>query len=129
MRRLRLLRLAGRRRTGDLVELLRVTPEDLVTHRLFTISEAALDAGVDLVAVERRRMWKISLEHYVVHANLVDQAARRRLLKPVTGIDVAREILGRQQIEFGMFFPHAVAQELVVHRLEYEGNPADAAFD
>src|SRR5260370_23078751 len=94
MRRLRLRRLVRRRRTGDLVELLRVLPEDLMPDRLLTIREAAFDAGVHLVAEERSRMWKISLEQDVVDADLIDQAPRCRLLKPVTGIDVAREILG-----------------------------------
>jgi hypothetical protein len=50
---------------------------------------------VYLVGVERGGMRKVGLEQDVIHANFINQTAWRGLLKPVTGIDVAREVLRR----------------------------------
>ena len=74
-------------------------------------------------------MGEVGLEHDLVHADLVHQPSRGDLLEPVAGIDVAREILGRQHVQVGSLFRHAVAQELIVQGFEREGNPADAALD
>src|SRR5689334_3576306 len=82
-----------------------------------------------VLAVERSWMREIGLEHHVVRPDVIDQASRSDLLEPIAGVDVAREVLGWQQVKFGTLLAHAVALKLVVHRLEHKGNPPDATLD
>src|SRR5262249_47326472 len=113
----------------DLIELLCVGPQDLAPYRFLAIGETASDALVHLFTIKRGRMRKISFEHHIIRANLVDKTPGRDLFEPVTSVDVTSEILGRQQIELGTLFTHAVAEELVIHGLEHERYPSDTALD
>src|SRR5215472_13580809 len=116
-------------RALDLIELLCIVPQNLSPYRFFAIGESAPDALVHLLAIERGRMRKIGFEHDIVRADLVDKTPGRDLFEPVTRVDVTGEILGRQQIELGTLFAHAIAEELVIHGLKHKRYPSDTTLD
>jgi hypothetical protein len=74
-------------------------------------------------------MREVGLEHHIVGADLINQPTQCSLLERTAGVHVARKVLRRQQIELRALFPDVITVELIVHRLEHERNPADAALD
>src|SRR5690242_1491604 len=115
--------------TFNLIQLLGVVPQDLAPYRFLTIREPTDDPVVHFVPVQRGRVREVGLKEDIVHPDFIDQPSRRRLLEPVTRIDIAGEILGRQQLEIWSLFSHAVAHELVIERFEREGDPTYPALD
>src|SRR3954465_1296275 len=73
-------------------------------------------------------MWEVGLKENVLHSYFIEQPARRCLLEPVTRVNIAGEILGRQQVEIRPVLFHPIAHELVIQRFEREWNPADPAL-
>src|SRR5437868_8831960 len=74
-------------------------------------------------------MGKVCLEHHIVRADLVNEATQRGVLERIAGVHVTREVLRRQQVELRTLFPDVITVELIVHCLEHEWDPANAALD
>src|SRR5262249_4631529 len=71
---------------------------------------------------------EVGLEEDVLRADALE-LRRREGLEPAAGVDLAPEVLARQQPEVAALPAHRHRAELVVRGLEQEGKPADAALD
>jgi hypothetical protein len=111
----------------DAVELRRVVPQELAAHLGRRFAQAGLDLLLHGVAVEARGVREVGLEEDVVDGDLVEQAPGRDRLEPVAGVDLAGEVLRRQQLPLARAIVAAL-EVGVVDRLEHERDPADAAL-
>ena len=62
-------------------------------------------------------MREVGLKENVIYPYFIDQAARCCLLEPVTRVDIAGEILGREQVEVWSFGGNAVRPERSTDRV------------
>ena len=69
-------------------------------------------------------MGEVGLEQDAVVADRVHQGLQVGLLEPERGVQLALEVLGRQQRQLGARCSGAFSDHLVVDRLEDERDPA-----